>query len=142
MDWKRVELLRVVCRTTMLPVTSPARNGKWLRRRESNSRPPVYETGALIRLSYSASNKDCDRSGRTRTCALLLRRQMLSFPTELQTHEKVWRRRRDLNSQPAVYETAALAHLELRRPKIWWTGREAFAPQVSPQSRASHVLTG
>ena len=55
MDRKGFEPLHVVCRTTMLPFTSPAHIERWSRRRASNPRPLVYGTSALTHLSYSAS---------------------------------------------------------------------------------------
>ena len=52
-DWEGFKPSQEVCRTSMLSVTSPARNIWWLWV-ELNHQPRAYETLALFRLSYTA----------------------------------------------------------------------------------------
>jgi hypothetical protein len=54
----------------------PTSSFQWLRRRDSNPRPALYESAALP-LSYSASSFVESGPGRTRTCGISFRRRAL-----------------------------------------------------------------
>ena len=79
----------------------------WLRRRDLNPRTFAYEANALPpELLRKVNERVAGLAGlepaRTRL------EDERSCPSELQTRICEWRRQRESNPQPAVYETAAL----------------------------------
>ena len=114
MDWKRFELLRKVCRTSMLPVTSSARNflGKY-RRWESNSQPLVSKTSASFLLGYVGKNEM--KSRQSDLNRRLTDLQSVAFD-RLVMPARIWSARRDSNPQQLDWKSR-VQPIELHAPK-------------------------